>query len=849
MKQQEKSMPLQVVCPNPKCQKPMMVKDELVGQALRCPACKATLAAPSRSDAPAAPKLAKDPSTIQSISSAMKSTLAAHPARPSAPSESACWGVPTMDAASAPPVLPSAPPTSAGAASRKPARGNQREELPASIGPYQVSRELGRGAFGVVYKGHDPKLKRDVAIKVLNHNALHSTTAVERFLREAQVVAQMHHNHIVPVYELGEHEECHYIASRFVPGKTLSDLIPDEGMAAVKAVGLVLQLLEALTYAHKMNVLHRDVKPANAIVDAEGQLYLMDFGLAGWVGQTDGRATQDGTVMGTPSYMPPEQARGDINNIRETADQYSAGVVLYELLTGHVPFEGGSMVVLLHNVISTPPSRPSEFRADLDPQLEEICLKTLAKRAEDRYANCQALADALRCWLDRKPILTQNTSVADRAGPRTANSGGQVEPNKGTPFGGLMEAPALVSLPRKGKRTPEAGKPGSPWWKRPRVLAAAGVAVVVLVGLVGLGLWASGLIRIQSTEGDYVIDTDDPDFAFSVSKGRVILEDRKSKRKYNLQVVGGNKAASEYELEVTDVDADLSFKTKNFTIRRGEQVALKTWFERKESAVAKPPPTVGITDPRLSPTPKDRPLGMKFVPLAKGTFYMGWDDVGKRQGRKTEIKEAFEIAVHTVTQAQWQAVMGNNPSDFSRDGERKDKVKDVNAVDLKQFPVEQVSWNDVQEFIKRLNEQNRDGGYLYRLPTEAEWEYACRGGAPSEEECSYHFYFAKATNDLSSEKANFNGDHPFGNAPEGPNLGRPTKIGSYQPNVLGLYDMQGNVWQWCQDFYGEGDSARVVRGGSWVFGGSSCRAANRDGLLQAYCLNNVGFRLARVPAR
>src|SRR5580704_16116031 len=149
---------------------------------------------------------------------------------------------------------------------------------------------------------------------------------------------------------------------------------------------------------------------------------------------------------------------------------------------------------------------------------------------------------------------------------------------------------------------------------------------------------------------------------------------------------------------------------------------------------------------------------------------MGWD--GKKKGVKTEIKEDFEIAIHTVTQGQWQAVMGKNPSKFSRDGKGKDKVKDIPDEDLKQFPVESVSWNDAQEFIKKLNQREAGRGYVYRLPTEAEWEYACRGGATSEEECSYHFYLDKPTNDLSSKQANFNGDYPVGQAHKGPNLGR-----------------------------------------------------------------------------
>ncbi len=245
------------------------------------------------------------------------------------------------------------------------------------------------------------------------------------------------------------------------------------------------------------------------------------------------------------------------------------------------------------------------------------------------------------------------------------------------------------------------------------------------------------------------------------------------------------------------------------------------------------------------PKPKDGPLEMKFVPLPKATFFMGWDSNPK--GVKTEIKEDFEIAVHTVTQEQWKAVMGNNPSYFSRDGRGKDKVKDIPDADLKLFPVEQVSWNDAQEFIKKLNEKEAGRGYAYRLPSEAEWEYACRGGATSEEECSYHFYFDKPTNDLSSKQANCNGNYPFGKADKGPNLNRTTKVGSYPPNKLGLYDMHGNVCQWCADLFFPGASHRVYRGGGWFNVAGICRAAYRNGNAPVFRFNFIGFRLARVP--
>jgi formylglycine-generating enzyme required for sulfatase activity len=255
---------------------------------------------------------------------------------------------------------------------------------------------------------------------------------------------------------------------------------------------------------------------------------------------------------------------------------------------------------------------------------------------------------------------------------------------------------------------------------------------------------------------------------------------------------------------------------------------------------------VGAPVPKREP--KNGPLGMKFVPLAKGTFYMGWNG---QQGSatKTEIKEDFEIAVHDVTQWQWQAVMGDNPSWFSRLGGGRNEVKNISDEELKLFPVERVSWNDAQEFIKKLNETERGRGFLYRLPTEAEWEYACRGGATSEKECSYHFYFDKSTNDLSSEQANFDGDFPFGHAPEGKDLGRPSRIGYYPPNKLGLCDMHGNVFQWCDDLYEARSSVRVLRAGGWRGAGRDCRASSRGRGAPTLRDNSAGFRLVRVPVR
>jgi serine/threonine protein kinase len=303
-----------------------------------------------------------------------------------------------------------------GAAAAAPA--SSKPPVPEKIGPYRVACELGRGAFGVVFQGFDEALKREVAIKVLNRGAIGSARAVERFLREAQVVAGLHHNHIVPVYQLGEHEGGFYIASRLIRGVTLSDIIPANGMPSASAVELLLALLDALAYAHDHGVIHRDVKPDNVLVDVSGQLHLTDFGLAGFLGGA--QMTQDGALLGTPSYMAPEQTLGKQGVVGAAADQYAAGVVLYELLTGHLPFEGGPLSVLIHNIQHTPPPPLTELHPGLKASLQSICLKALAKRAEDRFVDCRAMARALRDWQSEVEVpppptvgLPANRPVAD----------------------------------------------------------------------------------------------------------------------------------------------------------------------------------------------------------------------------------------------------------------------------------------------------------------------------------------------------------------------------------------------------------------------------------------------------
>jgi formylglycine-generating enzyme required for sulfatase activity len=262
-----------------------------------------------------------------------------------------------------------------------------------------------------------------------------------------------------------------------------------------------------------------------------------------------------------------------------------------------------------------------------------------------------------------------------------------------------------------------------------------------------------------------------------------------------------------------------------------------------------------------SPKEFTNAVGMKLVRIPRGKFTMGSPadekDREDNEGPQHEVEVSeFYLGAHKVTQEQYQKVMGTNPSHFSAGGAGKDKVK---GMDTSRFPVEQVSWKDAMEFCKKLNEmadRKKPGGWAYRLPREAEWEYACRGGAPSYR--TFHF-----GNSLSSSQANFDGNYPYGGAAKGDWLRRTTKVGSYEKNAFGLFDMHGNVWEWCADWYAKDfyssspkrdpagpsrGSDRVIRGGGWSAFGWLCRSAGRLRDTPGDRNFSVGFRVALVPS-
>jgi hypothetical protein len=281
------------------------------------------------------------------------------------------------------------------------------------LGKFDLLDAVGFGAFGTVFKARDPELDRIVAINVPRSGSLATGEDLNRFLREARSVANLRHPSIVPVYEVGQSDSIPYLVSEFVHGMTLADLLTARRPTFDKAARLIAEIAEALQYAHEQGVIHRDVKPSNILLDSDEHPHLMDFGLAK---RDAGELTMtlDGQVLGTPAYMSPEQAAGDAHRVDGRSDVYSLGVMLYQLLTGALPFKGNTRA-LLHQVQHDEAPRPRAVARDVPRALETICLMAMARAPERRYATAQALADDLHRYLAGEPILARPAGPLQRS--------------------------------------------------------------------------------------------------------------------------------------------------------------------------------------------------------------------------------------------------------------------------------------------------------------------------------------------------------------------------------------------------------------------------------------------------
>src|SRR6188472_2613322 len=299
-------------------------------------------------------------------------------------------------------------------AERVPPRKSERfAELLGELGDYELLEEVGRGGQGVVFRARQKSLNRTVALKVISLGQWASKTLLKRFRLEAEAAARLEHPGIVPIHEVGERDGSCYFSMKFVEGGQLDEVVKRSPMSIREAVELIAKVARTVHYAHEHRILHRDIKPGNILLDAKGEPHLTDFGLARLV-ESESSVTHTLDVLGTPSYMAPEQAVGNNAAISSVTDVYGLGAVLYQLLTGQPPFAGGATYETIKLLLDTEPRQPRLWNPKVDRDLSTICLKCLEKDLQRRYSSALALAEDLERWLKHEPILARPTGIVGR---------------------------------------------------------------------------------------------------------------------------------------------------------------------------------------------------------------------------------------------------------------------------------------------------------------------------------------------------------------------------------------------------------------------------------------------------
>lgn len=746
-----------------------------------------------------------------------------------------------------------APGTSAALAS-----GFAEEPLPAQFGRYRILKLLGSGNMGQVYLAEDSQLKRTVALKVPWTATLKHPDALARFYREARTAATLHHPNICAMYDVGEIDGRHYLTMAYIPGKPLTHFLDSGKQQPFREIALLFRkLARALHEAHQQGVVHRDLKPANVMLDDRKEPVVMDFGLAHLLNSDEqARLTQTGAILGTPAYMSPEQVRGDRNAIGPASDVYSLGVMLYQFLTGELPFVG-TVYSVFGQILTQDPPRPSEIRPDVDSTLESICLKMMARDVDDRYASMFEVGRDLTAYLKGQSVDIV-LSVWDE----------------------LPVLPVKVpAAPKKIQETVELPATPTATPRNYRLMVLLGVMGIMLVVLV-----IKPLIPIAG-EAMVSIQIEDPELSVEFA-GRTILAIHTDQavpvvadRAYAIHVIQDGKVVkSEKFIWKNDAKATLVVTRVNgpITIIPREllltlRAATGNYSESRPAQIVAsgavptrpvPPSALAPFDAAQAKAHQEawashlgveivekNVFGMDLVLIPPGIFLMGSqvaEDpplVGQTQHR-VQLTKPFWIGRTEVTQGQWELVMGTTPW--------KDQF---NAVpEGADYAATYVTWWDALQFCQKLSQLDGEP-YAYRLPTEAEWEWSCRAGTTS------LFSFGDIESNLGMYGW-YGGIHGDGNAEIEQ---YPHRVALKLGNPFGLSDMHGNVSEWCQDwyevpFYGNGtgmvvdplnanasiQSYRVQRGGSWDVNAYRTRSAYRGYGPPALRFHHIGFRVART---
>lgn len=685
---------------------------------------------------------------------------------------------------------------------------------------YELERMLGQGAFGIVVKAFDERLHRVVAIKFMNPELAATSPPRKRFLREARTAAAIRHENIVGIYAI-EEEPLPYIVMEYIPGITLQQWLEQNGpLELPEFLRIAQQLAAGLAAAHSANLIHRDIKPSNILLESgiDKHAKISDFGLARAV--DDASLTSSGLIAGTPMYMAPEQARGEVLDHR--ADLFSLGSVLYQMASGRPPFRAANTVAMLKRVCEDKPRPIQDVIPETPDWLCAIIERLLEKRPSDRFQTAKEVADLLALSQDELKLNGKVASIGKREKNRNLETKSIRRDLVGANASNRNLNEGAIGL----NRLSEYALRHRAW-----VFSGALMVVVAILSFV--------VFRYRATEPSA------PGFS-----------------KPEVSIASGSSQKSENSLPIE--------KSHNWPAD-GPPPAIAPFSAEKatqhQEAWAKY---------LKVPVEFTNSIGMKFRLIPPGEFSMGMtaeeaedlvrlNEIEGRWRQMTlsaapkhlvRLTNPFYMSIHEVTQAQYEKLMNSNPSYYSKHGVGAEEVKSKNT---DEYPVETVTPTMAENFCNKLSilekrtnvyDSSRDVinrlANGYRLPTEAEWEWACSSGTTT------IWSNGNRLNELPSV------------AWCGEGNGGPHPVGQLNSNPFGLFDMHGNVWEWCQDLFADDYYSRfsksedvavdpigpeksdfiVFRGGSWFSIPPLTRSSMRYKDWPTGKGNQTGFRVA-----
>ena len=740
-----------------------------------------------------------------------------------------------------------------------------------TISHFRIKKKLGQGGMGTVYLAEDIKLKRDVALKILAHETILSTELQTRFEREAQAVAALNHPNIVIIFEVGEHGNRSFIAMEYVEGQSLREMINSQGMPIERVIKIVCQVCDGLSHAHEEGIVHRDIKPENILLARNDRVKIADFGIAKLSAST--QLTQEGIPIGTPAYMSPEQARGELI-IDQRSDVFSVGVVLYELLTGKRPFNGENYYVVLDGIRRLTPQPLVSHKPDLSEKFQKIIDNALEKEPKIRYQSVDELSrdlQEMRTQLSkqRKSVLNDKGIQQPTAVTLHVDESKNVQQQTKPPQ--LISTGTSQPLSQSNvQRTVTAGAENKKTANRKQIFPSTigGFVLVILIWWIWQGMNAETGLSIKTKPSGATVFLNNDSLGLTPFNGTTSLLGktalRLQKQDYvmidtSIFITRDENTSYTFSLELAGMvtvrihpenaniildEQKINFvRLRNIGLSIGEHkiVVSKKGYDPLSEVFTLKQGLNSVLSYSLKIKSSDPPLGMVYIPA--GEFLMGSND-----GEDDE-KPVHKVYVNDFFMDKYEVSVEKYKLFVNATSHRKPDSWD-DQLRKPQRPVVNVSWDDAKTYADWTGK---------RLPTEAEWEYASRGGNTGVNgKRRYKYPFG---NNPNVRKANYDWDNSRGDT------WKITKrclrnIGSYSANGYGLFDMAGNVYEWCADSYDtkyyeisltrnpkgpSSGSYRVHRGGGWVNHVRDCRSAARSFSDSADGSGYIGFRLVFVP--